>query len=136
MGKEGGAGNDGRFEGARWRQFQFVKGNFLDRAFTSNFISNEVPFLLSGFHVRVPALIGALWAVLLIVGIGASGCRGGELYMGLSTMGRTDSLEMTDERIREAFSKQPQLTDSLNRVVYSVGAFRRDTGLSNSLQFP
>lgn len=69
--------------------------------------------------------------LLLITVSFTSGCGPSRLYMTPSTTVRPDSLQITDERIREAFSQRPQLVDSLNVAVYSAGTFR--TSLPDSL---
>jgi hypothetical protein len=70
--------------------------------------------------------------VILVSGGLSSGCAPGELYLTPSTMVRTDSVQITDERIREAFSRRPQLTKPLNVAVYSAGTVR--TSLGDSLR--
>lgn len=52
--------------------------------------------------------------------------------MAPATMVRSDSLQITDQRIREAFSATPQLPEPLTVAVYSAGAFR--TSLSDSIR--
>lgn len=64
--------------------------------------------------------------------IGVVGCGPGEMYLAPTSTVQTDSLQITDARIREAFNLRPQLTKPLNVALYTSGSAR--TGLADSLR--
>lgn len=61
----------------------------------------------------------------------STGCGQAQMYMTPSTMMR-DTLQITDEKIREAFDARPQLTRPLKLAVYNAGSFQ--VGLVDSLR--
>lgn len=68
-------------------------------------------------------------AVLIV--IMSAGCGQAQMYMTPSTMMR-DSVQITDEKIREAFEARPQLTRPLKLAIYNAGPFR--VGLADSVR--